>query len=260
LQHPQIPRFRELLRINLEGKECLFLVQDHIEGQTYNSLLNSRKQLGLRFTEIETRQLLQQILPVLEYIHSVGVIHRDISPDNLMLRAFDQLPVLIDFGGVKQVAATVASQYYQTGMISSPSSGTLLGKVGFAPPEQMQTGAVFPHTDLYALAVTVLVLLTGKHPQELIDTDNLNWQWRREVNVSPEFGQILDKMLCATAGEPYQIPHQVVEELDMEVANYTVFSSLVTILQLHHQLLDQVLFPHRKLLLFLPPKTQHLNL
>jgi serine/threonine-protein kinase len=112
LQHPQIPRFRELLRINLEGKECLFLVQDHIEGQTYNSLLNSRKQLGLRFTEIETRQLLQQILPVLEYIHSVGVIHRDISPDNLMLRAFEQLPVLIDFGGVKQVAATVASQYY----------------------------------------------------------------------------------------------------------------------------------------------------
>ncbi|WP_413172273.1 protein kinase domain-containing protein [Anabaena azotica] len=220
LQHPQIPRFRELLRINLEGKECLFLVQDYIEGQTYNSLLNSRKQQGLRFTEIEIRQLLQQLLPVLEYIHSVGVIHRDISPDNLMLRAVDQLPVLIDFGGVKQVAATVASQYYQTGMNSSPSNGTLLGKVGFAPPEQMQTGAVFPHSDLYALAVTVLVLLTGKQPQELIDTHNLNWQWRREVNVSPELGQILDKMLSARASDRYQTPRQVLEALNPQIANH----------------------------------------
>ncbi len=104
------------------------------------------------------------------YIHSLGVIHRDISPDNLMLRSSDQLPVLIDFGGVKQVAATVASQYYQTGAIASPINGTLLGKIGFAPPEQMQTGVVSTSSDLYALAVTMLVLLTGKQPQELIDT------------------------------------------------------------------------------------------
>ncbi|MBK1987225.1 protein kinase [Sphaerospermopsis aphanizomenoides BCCUSP55] len=220
LQHPQIPRFRELLRINLEAKESLFLVQDYIEGQTYNSLLNSRKQQGLKFTEIAVNQLLKQILPVLEYIHSVGVIHRDISPDNLMLRTADQLPVLIDFGGVKQVAATVASQYYQTGMSSSPTNGTLLGKVGFAPPEQMQTGAVFPHSDLYALAVTVLVLLTGKQPQELIDTHNLTWQWRREVNVSPELGQILDRMLSARAGDRYQSASHVLAALNPQPINY----------------------------------------
>jgi serine/threonine-protein kinase len=170
LQHPQIPRFRELLCLNLQGKESLFLVQDYVDGETYNSLLNSRKKQGLKFTEAEIYQLLQQILPVLAYIHSLGVIHRDISPDNLMLRSSDQLPVLIDFGGVKQVAATVASQYYQTGAIASPINGTLLGKIGFAPPEQMQTGVVSTSSDLYALAVTMLVLLTGKQPQELIDT------------------------------------------------------------------------------------------
>ena len=109
LQHPQIPRFRELLRINFQSKESLFLVQDYVNGETYNSLLNNRQQRGLKFTETEIRQLLQQILPVLAYIHALGVIHRDISPDNLMLRNSDQLPVLIDFGCVKQVAATVAS-------------------------------------------------------------------------------------------------------------------------------------------------------
>ena len=134
LQHPQIPRFRELLCLNLQGKESLFLVQDYVDGETYNSLLNSRKKQGLKFTEAEIYQLLQQILPVLAYIHSLGVIHRDISTDNLMLRSSDKLPVLIDFGGVKQVAATVASQYYQTGAIASPINGTLLGKIGFAPP------------------------------------------------------------------------------------------------------------------------------
>ncbi|MBD2664406.1 protein kinase [Richelia sinica FACHB-800] len=220
LQHPQIPRFREMLRVNLQGKEYLFLVQDYIEGQTYNSLLNSRKQQGLTFTELEVRQLLQQILPVLEYIHSLGVIHRDISPDNLMLRTADQLPVLIDFGGVKQVAATVASQYYQSGSVTSPPAATLLGKIGFAPPEQMQTGIVYPHSDLYALAVTVLVLLTGKQPQELLDTYNLTWHWRREITVSSALGQVLDKMLSTASSDRYQSARQVLLALNPQPVNY----------------------------------------
>ncbi|MDF5707507.1 MAG: serine/threonine protein kinase [Nostoc sp. S4] len=220
LQHPQIPRFRELLRTNLQGREYLFLVQDYVEGETYSFLLNARTRQGLRFTEAEVRQLLQQILPVLEYIHSLGVIHRDISPDNLILRTVDQLPVLIDFGGVKQVVATVASQYYQPGVVPSSPSPTLLGKIGFAPPEQMQTGLVSPHSDLYALAATMLVLLTGKLPQELIDTYNLTWQWRREVSLSPLLGQVLDKMLSARPGDRYQSARQVLEVLNPPPVNY----------------------------------------
>ncbi|MCF2151209.1 serine/threonine protein kinase [Desmonostoc muscorum LEGE 12446] len=220
LQHPQIPRFRELLRTNLQGREYLFLVQDYVEGETYNSLLNAKTKQGSRFTEAEVRQLLQQILPVLEYIHSLGVIHRDISPDNLILRTVDQLPVLIDFGGVKQVVATVASQYYQPGGMASSPSPTLLGKVGFAPPEQMQTGLVSPHSDLYALAATVLVLLTGKLPQELIDTYNLTWQWRREVSLSPLLGQVIDKMLSARPSDRYQSARQILQALNPPPPSY----------------------------------------
>ncbi|MEH1957858.1 serine/threonine-protein kinase [Nostoc sp.] len=220
LQHPQIPRFRELLRLNLGGKEYLFLVQDYVEGETYNSLLNTRIQQGLRFTEAEVSLLLQQILPVLEYIHSIGVIHRDISPDNLMLRTVDKLPVLIDFGGVKQVVAAVASQYYQPGVVASSPSPTLLGKIGFAPPEQMQTGLVSPHSDLYAMAATMLVLLTGKQPQELIDTYTLSWQWRREVNLSQTLAQVLDKMLSARPSDRYQSARQVLQAINPPPANY----------------------------------------
>ncbi|HIK06039.1 MAG TPA: protein kinase [Trichormus sp. M33_DOE_039] len=220
LQHPQIPRFREQFNIKLAGQEYLFLVQDYVEGQTYSSLLNARKQQGLKFTELEIRQLIQQILPVLGYIHSLGVIHRDISPDNLILRTVDQLPVLIDFGGVKQVVAAVASQYYQPGIGAPPPVATLLGKVGFAPPEQMQTGAVSPHSDLYALAVTAIVLLTGKQPQELVDNYNVSWQWRREITLSPLLGQVLDQMLAARPGDRYQSAQQVLDALNPTPAYY----------------------------------------
>jgi len=66
----------------------------------------------------------------------MGVIHRDISPDNLILRRSDHLPVLIDFGGVKQVAATVASQFYQP--VAGTSSPATFRQVGYAPHEQIR--------------------------------------------------------------------------------------------------------------------------
>ena len=70
LQHPQIPRFRELFRYENQDKGCLLLVQEYIEGQTYHSLVNNRAQQGLKFSEAEISHLLHQLLPVLEYIHS----------------------------------------------------------------------------------------------------------------------------------------------------------------------------------------------
>ncbi len=212
LQHPQIPHFRELFRTNLEGKGYLFLVQDYVEGETYRSLLEARIQQGKRFSEAEVIYLLLQILPVLDYIHAKGVIHRDISPENLILRSCDQLPMLIDFGGVKQVAATVVSQFNQLAGGKTPLA-TLLGKVGYAPQEQIQRGMVFPHSDLYALGATVLVLLTGKEPQELIDKRTLSWHWRREVNLSPMLGSLLDKMLSPHMGDRYQSARQVLQVL-----------------------------------------------
>jgi serine/threonine protein kinase, bacterial len=86
LQHAQIPRFREMFRVKQGNKGGLFLVQDYVIGQTYHALLEGCKRQGVRFSEVEVTQLLLQLLPVLEYIHSLGVIHRDISPDNLILR------------------------------------------------------------------------------------------------------------------------------------------------------------------------------
>ncbi|MBD2020544.1 serine/threonine protein kinase [Leptolyngbya sp. FACHB-36] len=198
LQHPQIPQFRELFRAEVQGVGRLFLVQDYVEGQTYHALLQTRRAQGHLFTEPEVRQLLFQLLPVLDYLHRSGVVHRDISPDNLILRSSDGLPVLIDFGGVKQVAAAVASHLHAY----ASAIGTRLGKLGYAPDEQMNTGDAFPHSDLYALAVTVLVLVTGREPQELLAGDRQ--QWKQQVRLSPPFVSVLDRMLDPYPPRRYQ--------------------------------------------------------
>ncbi len=207
LKHNQIPNFRELFRVNISDRGYLFLVQDYIPGQTYRFLLDARKRNGSRFIEAEINQLLIQLLPVLEYTHSLGVIHRDISPDNLILRSSDGMPVLIDFGGVKEVAATAESLFAETNGISGPA--TRIGKLGYAPAEQMQMGIVCPHSDLYALAATVLVLLTGKEPHQLLDSYTLNWNWRSQCSVSPNLALVLDKMLAHGPGDRFSSAREV---------------------------------------------------
>jgi serine/threonine protein kinase len=208
LQHPQIPRFRELLRLKVGSREYLFLVQDYVEGQTYSDLLKSRQQRPQPFTESEVVQILRDILPVLQHIHSLGVVHRDISPENLIQRSGDNLPVLIDFGAVKQAATTAIA------VSSGRPIMTLLGKEGFAPQEQIQQGQAFPCTDLYSLAVTVLVLLTGKDPKRLYSSSKMTWRWRAEVNLSPGLGNILDKMLAHRPRDRYQSANDVLSALE----------------------------------------------
>jgi serine/threonine-protein kinase len=221
LQHPQIPRFRELLRVNISGTESLFLVQDYVEGQTYFALLQSYQQQGQRFNETQVTQLLLDILPVLEYIHSQGVVHRDISPDNIIQRSSDKLPVLIDFGAVKQVAANAVSLYSR--LHANP---TRIGKQGYAPDEQMIRGQALPCSDLYTLAVTALVLLTGKDPQQLYDANNATWNWRQEVNVSRAFGAVLERMLAHRTSDRYQSAREVIPALQAANPNISQMQTI----------------------------------
>jgi serine/threonine-protein kinase len=197
LNHPQIPHFRELLRVHTQGQGRLFLVQDYVDGPTYQEILETRLNAGNRFSESEVVQLLQQVLPVLEYLHSVGVIHRDIAPDNLISRNSDGLPVLIDFGGVKRLATAVQRQ------VGASTIPTRVGKVGYAPEEQLEAGQASPSTDLYALGVTALVLLTGQPPDRLYDRYAKRWHWQDYVSLSPRLTKVLRQMLASRPSERY---------------------------------------------------------
>ena len=205
VKHPQIPRFWAAF----EEDDRLFLVQDYVKGDTYRKIQQERKLAGKNFTEIEIIHLLTHLLPVLSYLHQRQIVHRDLSPDNIIFKASEQgktaietclgLPILIDFGAVKEA----------TSGLTLVSSMTRVGKVGYAPPEQLQTGNVKPHSDLYALAVTCLVLLTGREPNILIDSQDLSWRWDPYVQLSNALALILRKMLALHPGDRYASAHDV---------------------------------------------------
>ena len=211
LNHPQIPQFRELFREKINDQGYLFVVQDYVAGLNYRDLRHQRQQQNRGFTETEMIQLMQQLLPVLAYIHERGVIHRDISPDNIICRQVDQLPVLIDFGGVKQIQAKINSEVSEQQSPGNPA--TRLGKVGYAPDEQMRLGVVYPHSDLYALGATVLVLLTAKEPQQLMNSYDLTWDLK-PIHLSPEFTAILTKILAPKPSERYPTAQAVLRALE----------------------------------------------
>ena len=211
LQHPQIPKFRELFRYQYAGKGRLLLVQDYVEGETYHTLCKKRLQAGRRFSEAEISQLLSQLLPVLEYIHSMGVIHCDISPDNLILRSTDELPMLINFGSIREVENKAHSAIPNSD--SLPLIRTLIGKSGYAPPEQMELGAIFAQSDLYALAATAVVLLTGKNPHTLIDPNSDRWNLQAYVTLSPKLEWILATMLAPNPCDRFGSATEVINAL-----------------------------------------------
>ncbi|NEP58647.1 MAG: protein kinase [Symploca sp. SIO2G7] len=199
VDHPQIPKFLAFPEEN--GK--LFIVQEYIKGKTYNTLLRERQEQGKSFSEAEVKQWLEKLLPVLDYIHNQGIIHRDISLDNIMQPDEpDQPPVLIDFSLVNSMA-----------LLGSSEEDWLVKKSSYSPQEQMQLGEYYPSTDLHSLAVSAIALLTGKLPNSLRDDDSLELLWRFYVTVSDQFAQILDKMLAKKLEKRYLSANAVLSAL-----------------------------------------------
>ncbi len=210
--HTQIPR----LLAYFEQGSSLYLVQEFIEGETLLTQV-----LLQPFGEAQIRELLQDLLPVLQFVHERNIIHRDIKPENIIRRKDGKL-VLIDFGGAKQVTQT-----------SLARQGTGIYTVGYAPTEQMQ-GYACAASDFYALGVTCARLLTECFPAEdvygnlndtLYDAVNAEWLWREHlpqgVTVSDELGIILDKLLKHFVKERYQSATEVISDLQGGTSSVT---------------------------------------
>lgn len=195
LSHPQIPRFGAIFPS--EGR--WFLVQDYIEGHNYCTLLDRRLARNATFSEAEIIPWLRSLLEVLDYLHRCGIIHRDISPDNIMLPQGGGEPMLIDFG------AAIS----RDGAAKMP----IAGKLGYAPPEQLAGGVCSPHSDLYGLGATALVLLTGKLPSQLYNTQQRCWQWRHCCKVSPALARVLEGMVAAKPSQRWSSAKAVLAAL-----------------------------------------------
>jgi serine/threonine protein kinase len=205
-QHDQIPDlfayFPVIVDSSLPGQQeqFFYLVQEYIDG------LNLEEELAQKgkFSESEAVEVLREILKVLHFVHYKNIIHRDIKPSNIMRDSKGKL-YLLDFGAVKQVTNSPTS---------SVGASTGIYSMGFAPPEQMTGGQVFPSTDLYALAVTIITLVTGKDANELFDAYSNQWKWRMHVNLSPQLADVLDRMLLAAANQRFQSAQAVLDALE----------------------------------------------
>jgi serine/threonine protein kinase len=202
--HEQIPDLFAFFPVIVNSSQSehedqfFYLVQEYIDGQNLEEEL---VQQG-KFSEQQVLEVLQEILKVLKFVHERGIIHRDIKPSNIMRRR-DKKLFLLDFGAVKQVTNVALGAASSTGIYS----------MGFAPPEQMSGGQVFPSTDLYALAVTIITLLTNQEAIQLFDAYRNQWKWREQVSVNPRLADILDKMLLPAANQRFQSAQEVLDAL-----------------------------------------------
>ncbi|MDZ8054084.1 MAG: protein kinase domain-containing protein [Aulosira sp. ZfuVER01] len=178
----QIPR----LLAYFEENEEFYLVQELIEGQP----LAWEMPPGNRWSEEQVIKLLQDVLPILEFIHGHGVIHRDLKPDNLIRRAADNTIVLVDFGAVKQIKSYSLMTPEQL-----KNDTVAVGTPGYMPSEQGQ-GRPRPCSDIYALGMTCIQALTGLNPKQLgEDAVSGEILWQHHAQVSNQLASILNKMV-----------------------------------------------------------------
>ncbi len=195
-----------------------YLVQEYIEGKT----LAEKVENGSVLSESVVKEILKNLLFLLNFIHSKGIIHRDIKPDNIILRDSDNIPVLIDFGAVRESMGTLMNS--QGGQTSS----IIVGTPGFMPHEQA-AGRPLYNSDLYSLALTMIYLLTGKSPQDLTDPRTGEIIWHNHVdNVSQHLQFILDKATKPYAGDRYSTAKEMVDVLQSinPVINPTINPSI----------------------------------
>ncbi|MCF4968730.1 serine/threonine-protein kinase [Nostoc sp. CMAA1605] len=202
--HPQIPRLLDYF----EAQEHFYLVQEYISGST----LQQEVKLNGTFSEAGVKQFLSEILPLLQYIHDQKVIHRDIKPANLIRRSQDSRMVLIDFGAVKnQVTQATTNQSGHTAL-----TAYAIGTPGFAPPEQMAMRPVYA-SDIYALGVTCVYLLTGKTPKDMeYNPSTGEVMWEHLVQISDHMIHVLRKMLEVSVRSRYHSAKEVLKALEIE--------------------------------------------
>ncbi len=245
-KHPQIPS----LLAHFEQNQQLYLIQEWIAGQTLSKELQQKE----IYNEKQIWALLQDILPVLQYIHQHQVIHRDIKPENIIRRDTCTKVNVAQSRGISYSSPTVplsqnliiqtqrnprrlsSNKTQRLPLTESKElvlidfgiakfltdtanrqTGTVIGTPEYMAPEQIR-GKAFPASDLYSLGVTCLHLLTGVSPLDMHDSLNDCWVWRDFLppgkSVSKDLGNILDKLVHNTVKKRYQSADQVLQALN----------------------------------------------
>ena len=200
-KHPQIPALLAYFPQN----EYFYLVQEFITGTNLAQVVEEEG----AFNETQIWQLLEDVLPVFQFISNRNIIHRDLKPHNIIRKSPITKKgdlVIVDFSTAKILTE-----------IDRLTSQTSIGSPEYAAPEQARGKAVFA-SDLYSLGVTCIYLLTQIPPFDLFDIANDCWVWQQYLTtkVSDRLAQILDKLLQNAVNRRFQSADEVMQAMGME--------------------------------------------
>lgn len=214
LSHSGIPSYFEdfVIDSDAETPPRLFLVQEFVQGKSLQDLLDE----GETFNEERVRDIVRQVLAILDYLHTRNppVIHRDIKPSNLMLSSEGKVS-LIDFGAVRE------------SVTFDGVGSTIVGTFGYMPPEQY-AGKSVPGTDLFALGATCVQLLTGKPPTDLLEGIH-QFKIPADLPITLGFENILLRLTEPEVDRRFSSASEVLKELDtgfLMVAKAEILGSL----------------------------------
>jgi serine/threonine protein kinase len=188
-QHPGIVTVKSFFRAHGTG----YSVMDYVDGLTLKQYLAQQPEGRLPFDQ--ALKLLMPVMDALRAVHKDGLLHRDITPDNIYLSQ-DGRVKLLDFGAARFAAGE-----------HSRSLSVIL-KPGYAPEEQYRTrGQQGPWTDVYSLAATLYRAITGQVPPEALDrldADELVPPSQLGAVITPEQEAVLVRALAVRAAERFE--------------------------------------------------------
>ena len=199
----QVPQIVSILDF-FEANNTAYIVMEYLRGDDLRSYLRKK---GGRMTPEETFRILRPVMAALVQVHEAGLVHRDISPDNIMLQ-YDGSVKLMDFGAVRSVE--------HPGVEKELTEATqAIVKHGFAPIEQYSAkGSIGPWTDEYALCATMYYCMTGKVPENVHDrimgTDLV---WDGIEGLTAQQKKILQKGMAIHAKDRYPSIRELMDAL-----------------------------------------------
>lgn len=177
-----------------------YIIMEYVDGETLKEYLKENEKMEPE----DVLKVMKPVMKALEQMHRTGMIHRDISPDNIMIRRDGQVK-LIDFG-----AARVAQE-------EDEKSLTVMLKRGFSPEEQYRSkGHQGPWTDIYALCATMYYMLTGVIPPESMERvleDKYVSLKEYDIELDTKIADAIDKGLCVLTKNRYQSMSDLIHDI-----------------------------------------------
>ena len=206
--HPGIVSVDTVFRDN----GTAYLVMEFLDGVTFEEFVSRR---GGRITLETALRVVLPAMDALAAVHAEGILHRDISPDNIYLTRAGKVK-LIDFGAARNALGQKSRNL------------SIILKEGYAPEEQYRaSGIQGPWTDVYAMAATLYHAIAGRIPQPALDRqaqDNLQWPSQLQIEIEPRVEATLMKALSIKANERFQSMEDFKAAL---TGSMTTFASLV---------------------------------